>query len=303
MEKINDTGRFLVRTLFAWVVFTGAFLLSGCSGQIPGISVPNSSSSSSSSVSNELLPSVGDTNSTATGLWVLKWHDEFNTNFIDAAKWIVRNSVWGGVACNYASNHVSAENGSLIIRTDNVPSGGYDYTSGFLSVQSNFAFVYGRIEVRAKLPIAANITEGMWPGIWLLAQDHSTGGYNITNLPPEIDVMEAVGNYPYKIWTTYHSGSYNSGNYGDLSNPSSIDFSAGCHVYAVEWESDAIRWYIDDVQVFQVTQQITSKPMVFILNTAVGNDGYMGIGLSPNTNNVFPQYHCVDYVRVYQRPL
>jgi beta-glucanase (GH16 family) len=256
--------------------------------------------SSSSKLALSIL-SIGDTKITASGSWILRWQDEFNTASVNTSNWNILNSSWGGVINNYKTDHVSVANGSLIIKTDKVHSGGYNYTSGFLSSKDSLA--YGRVEVRAKLPIAANVTSGMWPGIWLLASDHDTGGYSINNLPPEIDMMEAVGNYPYKIWTTYHVGTYNSGNYGNLSNPTNINFSSDYHVYAIEWENNEIRWYIDDVQVFSVNQQITNKPMTLIINTAVGDEGYMGTGIghAPNKKNVFPQYLSIDYVRVYQR--
>jgi hypothetical protein len=83
-------------------------------------------------------------------------------------------------------------------------------------------------------------------------------------------------------------------------------FSDDFHTFALEWEPNVIRWYVDGLLYKTVTpadQQLTGKTWVFdhsffiILNVAVG--GYWP--LYPDATTVFPQQMLVDYVRVYQR--
>jgi beta-glucanase (GH16 family) len=75
------------------------------------------------------------------------------------------------------------------------------------------------------------------------------------------------------------------------------DFSRAFHVFAVEWEKDEIRWYVDGVMRFRVNKNIPGVPMRIILNTAVGGN-WPG---PPGKKTVFPQYHFIDYVRVFER--
>ena len=76
-----------------------------------------------------------------------------------------------------------------------------------------------------------------------------------------------------------------------------VDYSKDFHVYALEWEPDSIRWYIDGQRIHATTTGIPHTPHYLILNTAVGG-GWPG---NPDTTTTFPQYHDVDYVRVYRR--
>ncbi|MGQ9877105.1 MAG: glycoside hydrolase family 16 protein [Chloroflexus sp.] len=78
--------------------------------------------------------------------------------------------------------------------------------------------------------------------------------------------------------------------------------SADFHIYAVEWEADEIRWYVDD-QLYHTLRReqvpgewVFDHPFFLILNLAVGGNwpGY------PDETTVFPQQLLVDYVRVYQ---
>ena len=82
-------------------------------------------------------------------------------------------------------------------------------------------------------------------------------------------------------------------------------FNDDFHVFGIEWETDEIRWYLDDV-LFHTTN--SSHPdfttynwpfdqnFHFILNVAVGGQ-WPG---SPDATTVFPQTMEVDWVKVYQ---
>ena len=168
------------------------------------------------------------------------------------------------------------------------------YTSTRLKTQGRFDHAYGRIEARIKIPR----TQGIWPAFWML------GGGNWPN-DGEIDIMENIGREPRRVHGTVHGPGY-SGAQGvsaayDLGGPSA--FADAYHVYAVEWEADTIRWYVDSALYATVTPRDLPGPWVFdrpffiILNVAVGG-GWPG---SPDSTTVFPQTLQVDYVRVYQK--
>jgi beta-glucanase (GH16 family) len=76
------------------------------------------------------------------------------------------------------------------------------------------------------------------------------------------------------------------------------------HVYAVEWDTNGIRWFRDNIQFYSVTRAqvqnygawVFDNPFFLLLNVAVGGT-WPG---SPDAGSVFPQRMYVDYVRVYQ---
>ena len=99
---------------------------------------------------------------------------------------------------------------------------------------------YGKFEFRAKLPTG----QGIWPALWMLPQAETYGAWASSG---EIDVLEARGQEPTKVLGTIHYGSR-----WPLNTHASTDYIlpgrstiAGFHVYALEWEPGAIRWYVD----------------------------------------------------------
>jgi len=219
--------------------------------------------------------------------WELVWHDEFDGGEVDTANWTIvqRENSWNSELQYYVREDVYIENGCLRLRSQKRTFGSKNYTSGLVYTQYKFYFKYGRFEIRAKLPYG----KGMWPAHWMLPNDG--------DWPPEIDIMENLGHQRNIIYMTNHytevgqrrsSGGYYTSNF---------DFSADFHTYAVEWEADSIRWYIDGVRRFVSTKGVPQEYFYIILNTAVGGD-WPG---SPDATTVFPQYHDIDYVRVFQR--
>jgi beta-glucanase (GH16 family) len=80
-------------------------------------------------------------------------------------------------------------------------------------------------------------------------------------------------------------------------NADTLNFFEDFHIFALEWEPDELRWYIDGVQLFSTKQNVPHIPFYLILNTAVGGD-WPG---NPNASTKFPQYHFIDYVRIYEK--
>ncbi len=159
----------------------------------------------------------------------------------------------------------------------------YHYISGQLNTSKSYSQLYGYFEVSAKLPAG----QGFWPAFWLLPENGSW--------PPELDVMESLGNKTSTYYTTVHFAADNQ-SIGQTIN-SGVDLSAGFHTYGVDWESDFITWYLDGKQVFQAaTPSDMHSPMYMLLNLALG--GYWPGNVDSTTNLSNPMQ--VDWVRAYQ---
>jgi len=242
-------------------------------------------------------------------VWSLVWSDEFdgpNGSAVDSTKWgfDTGGNGWGNNELEYYTSrteNASREGGMLVIKALKETFGGREYTSARLLTRNKFSQRYGRIEARIKVPYG----QGIWPAFWMLGDNLSTAGWPTCG---EIDIMENIGREPSTVHGTIHGPNY-SGDKGigaayNLS--SGQKFSDDFHTFAVEWEPNVIRWYVDGFLYKTITAadpQLAGKTWVFdhpffiILNVAVG--GYWP--LYPDSTTVFPQQMLVDYVRVYQR--
>lgn len=225
--------------------------------------------------------------------WQLIWNDEFDGSSVDGTKWRVEDLhlIKNNELQYYAPDEVYQQAGCVTLRSrqrgywgfdSNGNWGHYDYTSGLIESKDRFATAYGRIEVRAKLPA----TRGIWPAHWMLPDSRQW--------PPEIDIMELLGHEPTRVYMTHHWGSWPQvqHNGGSYSGP---NFAADFHTYSVEWTPARIDWKVDGVLRFTSGNNIPREPFYIILNTAVGGD-WPG---NPDGTTIFPQYHDIDYVRVY----
>lgn len=214
---------------------------------------------------------------------------------------------WGNNELEYytaRTQNARQEKGNLVIEalketytgTDNVTR---EYTSARLKTQGLFNQTYGRFEARIKIPYG----QGIWPAFWMLGNDIGTAGWPTCG---EIDIMENVGFEPNKVHGTLHGPGYSGANpLPSVYTLSSGRFADDFHVYAVEWEANAIRFYVDDVlyetrtpaDVPAGSKWVFDHPFFVLLNVAVGGN-WPG---SPDATTVFPQKMLVDYVRVYSR--
>ena len=226
--------------------------------------------------------------------WDLVWADEFNGTTLDAASWI---AVDGAVNVNneleyYTPSDVYLENGSLVLRSQQRVMGGRSYTSGEVRSGTNRTVRIGNaVEWRTQTPTG----KGIWPANWLV----NTPCNGITGCggawPPEIDVMEIRGSMPDDNLMTHWWGTY-PGQQHETSEYAGVALSSGYHTYRVEWFADSLVWYIDGTQRAKHTSNITVGNLQLVMNTAIGGD-FDG---SPDGSTVFPQYHRLDYVRVYR---
>ena len=287
------------RVIFFIVILS--LLLIGCASQPRVIAT---------STSITMTPSPTATATTDPNSWNLVWADEFDQpdgSAPDPTKWNRQQggSGWGNGELQHYSD--STENsyirdGMLVIQANEEYMLGRDYTSARLTTQFKGDWTYGRFEIRAKLPN----TQGIWPAFWLLP---SRGVYGSGTAGGEIDIMEMIGSEPNRAYGTLHFGNppERASNSYDL--PSGEDYSQDFHNFALEWEPNEIRWYVDKKLFHSATEWFTSTknasyPAPFdqnfylIVNVAVGGT-WPG---KPDASSVFPQLMYVDYVRVYQHP-
>jgi len=245
--------------------------------------------------------------------WVLAWSDEFSGpdgTSPDPSKWVIETGGhgWGNNESQYytaRTQNVRQENGNLVITALKEDYTGTDgvtkqYTSARLKTAGVFEQKYGRFEARIKVPRG----QGIWPAFWMLGNDIGTVGWPTCG---EIDIMENIGREPSIVHGTLHGPGYSGATplTGSYTLPNAQKFADDFHVFAVEWESNQIRFYVDGV-LYQTkkstdvpggTRWVFDHPFFLLLNTAVGGNwpGY------PDATTVFPQQMLVDYVRVYRR--
>ncbi|MBE1491837.1 discoidin domain-containing protein [Plantactinospora soyae] len=237
----------------------------------------------------------------------LVWSDEFNGaagSKPDPAKWTIDPGTGQNNEIQYYTNNNNASmngTGALVIEARRETAGGRDYTSHRMNTGGKFTVQYGRIEARVQVPKG----NGLWPAFWMMGADFLTGRpwpYN-----GEIDIMEVLGRNTFEGYSTLHAPQYNGGaGYGQkYPAPGGVDFAAGFHVWAAEWDSRGITFKVDGQTVFYASKETvesTRGPWVFdhpfylILNLAVGGD-FPG---PVDATTPFPSRMLVDYVRVYR---
>ena len=250
--------------------------------------------------------------------WQLIWEDNFDGNSIDVSKWThdygtgSQFGMWGwgnGELQYYQAQNTTVNNGIATIEVKEESSGLVDswnntsyYSSSKITTRGLFDFRYGKIEARIKTLDG----QGFWPAFWLLP---SGGSWPCDG---EIDIMEQWGNNYLTNSTTgaAHIGtcpySQSTHFYQNFSSYiSSGSFADDFHTYSIIWEEDTITWFVDDVEMFQITPSsyfsipsqhdwpFNSNNWYLMINLAITQAG-------PNANTVFPNNIQIDYVRVYQ---
>jgi beta-glucanase (GH16 family) len=280
-------------TVSAFILIVTLFVLAGCSSAI-GVTASSGSATSS-------------------GDWKLVWSDEFagaNGSVADAGKWEYETggNGWGNNELEYytkRSQNAAQVDGNLVITAlrenytgpDNISR---EFTSARLKTAGKFSQKYGRFEARMKLPS----TQGMWPAFWMLGDNVGQVNWPACG---EIDIMELVGSAPSTVLGTLHGPGY-SGEHGISKQLTLADgkrFSDDFHVFAVEWEPNVIRFYVDQTLLASRTpadlpegkQWVFDHPFFIILNLAIGGN----LPGPPDATTVLPQKMVIDYVRVYAR--
>ncbi len=240
----------------------------------------------------------------------LVWSDEFAGTEVDTTKWSFQRgdgtevglpSGWGNNELQWYTdqNAVVADGFLTITAREETVEPGFSYTSARLRSLGKGDWTYGRMEMRAKMPLG----KGLWPAFWMLPTDWEYGGWAASG---EIDIVEYLGNDPEEILGTIHyGGEFPSNTFSTTRYRSPEGFDEDFHVFAIEWEEGEIRWYVDDVHYATRTSWFSSaapfpapfdKNFHLLLNMAVGGN----LPGSPDSSTQFPQELVVDYVRVFQ---
>jgi beta-glucanase (GH16 family) len=230
--------------------------------------------------------------------WTLVWNDEFNGTSIDLNKWNyeVNGDGGGNNELQYYTarpQNSSIENGALVIRAQQENYLSKQYTSARMNSNLKGDWKYGHVEARAKLPIG----KGMWPAIWMLPTDWEYGGWPMSG---EIDIMECLGQEPQKVYGTIHFGQSvaTQQQMGGSMSLTSGTFNDDFHVFAIDWDSTSIQWYVDGKKYFTAVKSFPfDKRFHLVLNVAVGGN-WPG---SPDEFTTFPQTMVIDYIRVYEK--
>ncbi|WP_342087023.1 glycoside hydrolase family 16 protein [Dyadobacter sp. OTU695] len=234
------------------------------------------------------------------------WQDEFNyTGKPDAAKWgyDLGDHGWGNNELeNYTDKieNAKVENGNLVITAIKERSGKQQYSSARLVSKGKGDFLYGKFEIRAKLPKG----RGTWPAIWMLAsgKDYGNKGWPDNG---EIDIMEHVGFDQDRLHGNIHTKAFNHAIKTNKGNNIVVKgLSEDFHAYTCEWTPETVTILVDGNAYFTFKKEAGyrwpewpfDKPFHLILNIAVGGNwgGQKGVD-----DSIFPQKMEIDYVRVY----
>ncbi|MGQ8337378.1 family 16 glycosylhydrolase [Sunxiuqinia sp. A32] len=232
------------------------------------------------------------------------WSDEFEVDGAPSSeKWDydLGGDGWGNnelqTYTNSRSNSWIAD-GKLYIKA--IKSNG-SWTSARLVSREKGDWLYGRIEVKAKLPSG----KGTWPAIWMLPTDWEYGGWPASG---EIDIMEHVGYDPGVVHGTIHTKAYNHG-IGTQQGASITvaDATTNFHVYAIEWTEEQMRWYVDNQLYFTFNNEHKTykewpfdKRFHLLLNIAIGGDWGGAQGIDPNLTQATME---IEYVRISQNKI
>lgn len=236
----------------------------------------------------------------------LVFEDNFDGDFLNLDNWDfdLGGHGWGNAELqHYTTNNFTVKDGFLTIEARKEKFEDKEFTSSRLVTRNKHDLLYGKVEVRAKVPSAL----GSWPAIWMLPTDWEYGGWPESG---EIDIMEHVGYRKEIIHASVHTGAYNHriGTEKTVVTLSKNKVSENFNTYFIEWLPDAIYFGINDeiYNIYRPTDYVDNptfmewpfdKRMHLLLNVAVG--GHWG-GAEGLIVDAFPQQMIIDFVKFYE---
>ena len=266
---------------------------------------------------SEAPPTTTTPTTPTTVTWTQVWSDEFDGAAgasVDAAKWSYDlgdgcssgNCGWGNNEKEYytsAPDNIALDGqGHLAIVARQATGltcyyGACRYTSAKITTRGKLSAAPGRVEARIKLPAG----QGLWPAFWMLGSSFPGTPWPACG---ELDIMENRGSTPNISSSAVHGPGY-SGNtpFARANTIAPGTLADDYHLFAVEWNADAVNFYVDGSAHYSVLRaelqergaSILDQPYFIILNLAVGGnfDG------DPRSDAIFPATMLVDYVKVY----
>lgn len=244
----------------------------------------------------------------------LIWSDEFETpGPVNASKWfhqtqLPNGSSWYNSEIQHYTNRTTnsvVENGYLKITAKKETFTDQGVTKGYTSARLNskFAFTYGRVVIRAKLPSGI----GTWPALWMLGQNINepgaywqTQGLGTTHWPEcgEIDIMEHWGDNQNYVSSALHTPSSSGGTInhgGQIVEGVSLEF----HDYELEWSPTKMVFKVDGNTHYTYKPEERNSD-----NWPFDSDQYLlfniAIESSINQTSFDQSSMLIDFVRVYQ---
>jgi beta-glucanase (GH16 family) len=233
----------------------------------------------------------------------LIWSDEFNYSGLpDSTNWTFEEGMKRNNEVQYYTKrrrkNAWVRNGSLTIEARKEHYRGGEYTSASIMTHSKKEFLYGRLEMRAKLPLG----RGTWPAFWLIGTNIKEVGWPQCG---EIDIMEYVGFDSLQVFANINTKAYNHSIKTGKGNALVVEKPwQNYHVYAMEWTHEKIDFYCDSIKYFTFQNDFRGddntwpydKPHFLIVNLAIGGNwgGQRGID-----DSRFPQKYKIDYIRYY----
>ena len=243
----------------------------------------------------------------------LVWSDEFNYEGpINSKKWFHQTTIPNGKSWfNNEIQHYTeridnsyVSNGSLKIVVKKEEYFDQNQLKNYTSarINSKFSFTYGRIEIRAKLPVGV----GIWPAIWMLGQNINekgayweTKGYGEKSWPEcgEIDILEHWGHDENYVQSALHTPS----SFGDTKNFGGrylLDVKNKYNTYKLDWSYDRMSFSVNDTIHYEYApKQKNDDTWPFIKNQYL----ILNIAVEPKISSDFITDEMeIDYVRIYQ---
>lgn len=262
----------------------------------------------------------------AQGDWQLVWSDEFDADGpLDSAVWNFEQGFTRNEEAQwYQPDNAVCKDGNLVIearkevnrRNPDYEPGSSNwrknrefigYTSSSVTTAGKREFLYGRFEVRARIPVA----KGAWPAIWTLGSGMEWPSCG------EIDIMEyyRVKGVPHILanaaWGTdvRYNAKWNSKAIPFIHfTQKDPDWASKFHIWRMDWDEKAICLYLDGELLNRIDLGTTvngslgkgenpfMKPQYLLLNLAIG-----GMNGGPIDDQALPMRYEIDYVRVYQQ--
>ena len=229
------------------------------------------------------------------GRWtpIAELSDEFEAARLDTAKWHPNNPTWKGRQPGFfAKSNVTVRDGKLHLtaRAENLPDlpDGY-HTFTTAAVKSKAKVRYGYFEIQCK-PMDSRASSAFWfyaqdPGWWT-----------------EIDVFEIGGKSPghektvhtnVHVFETPEDGKKHWSKGGTWTAP--FRLADGTHRYGLEWNKEAIRYYVDGKVVRTVENTHWHQPLHMNFDSET-MPAWFGL---PEPKNL-PSTFSIDYIRSWR---
>ncbi len=244
----------------------------------------------------------------------LVWSDEFAGPAIDHSTWTYKVGGHGFGNGELQFHTAQPENayidsGNLVIEArEGSYIGNNAFTSARLATHGRFAFKYGTLEARIKLP---DVDYGMWPAFWLLGNNvgqftwPACGELDIMEVGSHAALLDGVVNQRVNsgVFWDYQGSQANYGGHIDWPTLLYQDY----HVFSVEWTPAHIRTFVDGLPSWEIdisdpngaSLEEFHAPMYIIANVSVGGWNFIEITDPALITAPFPGRMYIDYVRLY----